>query len=219
MNRLPKCKCESCPNYKKTFIPLNGNSFQKYCLKSEQCRKEFVSWANKPKQKKKVSRIIKKQDMDDFLDKHEKLSYYEKKLEDEINHICRLIDKGCKCISCNAKGNSAGHFHSVAANKTIRYNLHNLHLQEYSCNGNKGGNVIAYGRGLIETYGKEYKEYVEYDLVRLFPYIKWMKEDLKEWTIKARQIVKELKKLDLEYSPHNRILLRRKYNHRIGIYL
>ena len=146
------------------------------------------------------------------------LAEFKKDLEREINTIVRLIDKGCNCISCNARGNSAGHFHSVAANGSIRYNLHNLHLQEYSCNGEKGGNVIKYGQGLIEIYGKEYKEYVEYDLVRLYPNLKITIAELKEAIGKARNVVKILKTEDKEYSPEERLQRRTFFNKIIGIY-
>ncbi len=144
---------------------------------------------------------------------------YEKKLQVEINAIVRLIDAGCTCISCgNLKRAFAGHFHSTGANKSITFHLDNIHIQDFNCNGERGGNVVKYGQGLIAWYGKEYKEYVEYNLVRLYPSMKWSKEDLTEWTRKAREIRKDLEKINLQYSAANRMRLRKKYNKMLGIY-
>lgn len=203
-------KCRHC---KEKFIPKFFNV--KYCDKDE-CYEAMIAQVRiiqkkaKVNEEKKATKLLK--------EKLKTKSDYEKDLEREINAIIRLIDFGCRCISCNAMGNSAGHFHSVKANGTLRYNLDNMHLQEYSCNGQKGGNNISYGRGLIERYGKEYKEYVEYDLVRIYPLIKWTIEDLKQWKVKAREIIKELKKQNCIYDAESRLKLRAYYNEILGIY-
>lgn len=190
--------CRSC---KDEYIPLyrNGIKMSNFCIK---CLSE--------KGKKKIDK--------DRKDSIKGLPEFKKDLETQINTIIRLIDKGLNCISCNSKGNSAGHFHSVNSNGSLRYNLHNLHLQEYSCNGEKGGNIIKYGQGLINIYGKEYKEYVEYDLVRLYPTIKLTIEELKEAIGKAKNVVKILKTEDKEYNPEERLQRRTFFNKIIGIY-
>lgn len=144
---------------------------------------------------------------------------HENDLQEEINAIVRLIDYGQKCISCdNLKRAFAGHFHSVGANKSLRFHLHNIHVQDFNCNGERGGNIVAYGRGLINRYGKEYKEYVEYDLVRLYPRMGWTKNDLIGWTKEARNIRRELEKDKQMYSAEDRIKLRTEINARLGIY-
>jgi len=203
-NKKP-LKVKKCKNCLCAFQPFNP--LQYICCPS--CAVIY----NKKLEAKKID--VKVKEMKDGL---KGLKEYKKDLEVEINTIVRLIDKGCDCISCNSKGNSAGHFHSVAANGSIRYNLHNLHLQEYSCNGEKGGNVIKYGAGLIYVYGKEYKEYVEYDLVRLYPEIKLSLHEIKEAIKKARNVVKILKVEDKEYSPKERLQKRNFFNKVIGIY-
>jgi hypothetical protein len=96
--------------------------------------------------------------------------------------------------------------------------LHNIHIQEYSCNGNKGGNTIKYGSGLIKIYGIKYKEYVEYDLVNLFPVLKLSIPQIKDAISKARNVVKILETEDKEYLPEERIQRRNFFNTIIGIY-
>jgi len=80
------------------------------------------------------------------------------KLQIEINAISRLIDKNCNCISCSPdtpiKKIFGGHLISVAANSSIRFNLHNIHRQCYSCNGNKGGAQIEYLAGLTRNMAR-----------------------------------------------------------------
>jgi hypothetical protein len=190
--------------------------------------KPFVKWCcvdcgfqhAKNLKLKQIQQADKKQ-IKELKDKvgYHKLSYYEKILETEINCIARLIDKECPCISCgNWKTPSAGHFASVGSNKSLRYNLNNLHIQDYHCNGELSGNLLEYGKGLIKWYGKEYKEYVEYELPKLFPLMKWSKDDLQEWTQIARMIVKQLKEADRTYNATERIELRKLYNDMLGIY-
>lgn len=149
-------------------------------------------------------------------------SDYEKLLEKEINAIVRLIDKGCNCISCKPgvpiQKIFAGHFRSVKSNPSIRYNLHNIHRQCYSCNGNKGGAQVEYLDGLEREYGKEYAEYVHYTIRREFTYMNWKISDLKEWTNIARLIKKELTELGNNYTTEERIAVRNEMNFRLGIY-
>lgn len=210
----PKFKPKKCAECKNEFTPIKP--LQKYCGpvcfweagKKKLALKEKKDWqAEKNTIKEKIA----------------KLGDYEKLLEKEINEIVRLIDCGCKnCISCNPdtpiQKRFAGHFHSVGSNKSIRYNLHNIHRQCYSCNGNKGGNQIIYLEGLEREYGSEYAEYVHYDMRRKFNYMNWTKEDLKEWTAIARLIIKDLKSWGNTYDAKERIEMRVELNFRLGIY-
>jgi hypothetical protein len=197
-------KCKVCENKYEVdpYKPFIG-----WC--SVDCGYKYQQILKSKKEKKELSTM---------REKIKGLPEFKKDLEKEINHIIRLIDKGCKCISCNAKGNSAGHYHSVGANGSLRYNLHNLHIQEYSCNGEKGANIVKYGQGLIEIYSKEYKEYIEYDLVSLYPTIKLSISEIKDAITKAKNVVKILKTEDKEYNPEERLQRRTFFNKIIGIY-
>jgi hypothetical protein len=170
---------------------------------------------------KKGRKIVKKE----IENKHKVLKekdkdkpYYDGKMEDEINAICRLIDKGCKCISCNGLGNQAGHYHSVGSNASLRYNLHNVHIQEYNCNVKRGSNKTEYNKGLINTYGKDYQEYVEFDLVRTYPSLNISRDQMKEFVKISRFFKNQLSKENKTYTPDERISLRNELNYSIGIY-
>lgn len=147
------------------------------------------------------------------------LTNWQKDLETEINKIARLIDKGSGCISCGGHTTPAGgHYVSVKANGSIRFNLDNIHLQDFNCNNWKSANIINYDLGLIERYGKEYWEYVKFELPKKYPILKLKAFEYKPIIAEARKIVRELEKLDLQYSAKVRIELRKKYNERLGIY-
>lgn len=166
-------------------------------------------------QKKKKANKEHKEAKEGLLTK----SDYEKVLQTHINSIIRLIDYGCKCISCgNLKRAFAGHYHSVGANRSLRFHLDNIHIQDFNCNGERGGNIPAYSRGLIDWYGKDYKEYVELQLVKDYPVMKWCIDDLKEWIFISKSIVKELKEKNAYYDAEARLDLRNFFNQQLGIY-
>jgi len=143
-----------------------------------------------------------------------------KLLEAQINGICRLLDKGSGCISCGGHTTpQAGHYHTVQSNGSIRFNLFNVHLQDYNCNCAKGGNMHNYDLGLIKVYGKEYWEYVKFELPKMYPVLKLTKPEIEEAIFKARELTKTIKKADITYSVEQRIRLREEYNKFIGIYV
>ena len=142
-----------------------------------------------------------------------------KELEKHINSIARAIDKGSGCISCGGKTTpQAGHYHSVQSNGSIRYNLHNLHLQDYNCNCAKGANIHQYDLGLRDRYGLEYWEYVKFEMVKKYPLIKMIFDEYLDKIQIAKTIVKGLEKSDMVFNAEQRIMLRNKYNKMLGIY-
>jgi hypothetical protein len=210
MNRLPKCK-----HHKEKFVPKYP--FQKFCLSDEECIKAFNEWVKEEKEKKKAKEWQKeKKEIEESL---KTKSSYEKDLEKPINKIAVLIDKGSGCISCNShKSPQGGHYRSVKSNGTLRFNLHNIHLQDYYCNVEKSANIIEYDNGLIERYGKEYWEYVKFELTEKYKYAGLTINELKEKTQIAKQIVKYLEAENKTYNAKERIELRNKFNKMIGIY-
>jgi hypothetical protein len=142
-----------------------------------------------------------------------------KLLETQINTICRLLDKGSGCISCGGHTTpQSGHYHSVQKNGSIRFNLFNVHLQDYNCNCAKGGNLHQYDLGLIKMYGKEYWEYVKFELPLKYPVLKLTVPEITEAIQRAKEITKRLKEADITYSMEQRKRLRHEYNEYIGIY-
>ena len=144
-----------------------------------------------------------------------------KYLQDEINKIVRLIDRGHECISSGYKYGSyevaAGHYFSVGSNKSLRYNLLNIYAQSFSDNNHKGGKGSNYGLRLKEVFGAEVRDEIE-GLVAKYPYIGLKAQDAKKALTICRQIVKELEQNDIMFSTEYRILVRKKLNERIGIY-
>jgi len=142
-------------------------------------------------------------------------------LQKEINHIARLIDNGGRCVDCKrTEANpcwDGGHFNSRGSEPKLRYNLHNIFKQTRYCNSKSEGNKMAYYNGLKDLYGLEYAEKVN-NLPKSIDVLKLPNSDLPNKIKEARKIVRELKSLDMVYSPKVRIELRQKYNKRIGIY-
>ena len=134
-----------------------------------------------------------------------------------INKIVRTIDFGQPCISCGKNGKrQAGHYHSIGANSALRFHLDNIHIQDYRCNVELSGNIIGYNRGLINTYGEDYKVYVERDLLNIQE-LKLQKHEIVDLIKKAKEILKELPEFEV-YTASERILERKRINNLLGIY-
>lgn len=184
-----------------------------------------VAFALKTVEKQRADREKKKKqaaakETKALRDKWKDAPELKKELEKEVNSISRILDAKSGCISCNGHTTpSGGHYHSVGANGSLRYNLDNIHLQDYNCNGNKGGNIIKYDLGLIERYGKEYWEYVKFELVHKYPILKMAKHEYESKISIARGIVKWLKLQDRTFTPKERLEYRKKFNEQLGMYL
>ena len=82
----------------------------------------------------------------------------------------------------------------------------------------KSGNIIEYDNGLIKRYGREYWEYVKFNLVRSYPLVKFTVADLQFAIGEARKIKKELKQADQIYPTKMLVALRKRYNERLKLY-
>lgn len=200
-------KCISCKN---KFKP-NFNT-QTAC--SMQCAIEYVK-----KQGEKKKSEIKRLEKEKLKKGVTGLPELKKLLETQINAICRLLDKETRCISCGGHTTpAAGHYHSVGSSPSIRFNLFNVHLQDFNCNNMRSGNLHQYDLGLIKIYGKEYWEYVKFELPKHYTVLKLTKSELYEAINKAKELVKRLKDANITHSAEQRIRLRSEYNRYIGIY-
>jgi Bacteriophage Lambda NinG protein len=207
LNKKPKeVKCKNCDN---TFI--QRNSFHVSC--SIECAIE-ISREKEAIKKLKAARVEAKI----WHDKNDKISLFENKLQSEINGIVRDIDFGTPCIATNSfKGKvNAGHYISRGANQTIRYNLHNIHVQSEHSNTWKSGDTIRYQKGIKKRYGKEYLEFM--DRLQETPPIKLSRDELFKLIEKARGIRKSLEKNLIERTPEQRIQLRNEINNELNIY-
>lgn len=80
-----------------------------------------------------------------------------------VNEYVRLRDAKLPCISCGATSGKmdAGHYRSVGSANHLRFNLHNIHKQDYYCNCELSGNIQNYRIGLIKKIGIEKVEKLE----------------------------------------------------------
>jgi hypothetical protein len=179
------------------------------CAKTEGERKQ----AEKKKQQRKSDKATR--------EALESVSSVKAKLQPKINELARLIDYGLPCIATGNGGKmSGGHLHHAGGSDSIRFNLHNIHRQSYQSNSEKAGDIINYLAGLENEYGKEYRDFIEYDL-RQTPVQNWTKEQLRQAMKDCNKIKKELIKL-IEYygqvSPEIRVQRRSLFNNLLGLY-
>jgi hypothetical protein len=147
------------------------------------------------------------------------LAEWKKDLEKEINAICLLIDYGHGCISCGGIHRlQAGHCHSVKSSEVLRYNLHNLWVQNHYCNVELSGNLLKYLEGLNNLLGEQYKNYVQMDIVRMYPSLHLRIDDVRDAIYKARAIKKHLQNDKQVYTTEQRRQMRVDFNQEIGIY-
>jgi Bacteriophage Lambda NinG protein len=142
---------------------------------------------------------------------------YAKELQKEVNTLARLIDFGQRCISSGqlAKRENGGHLWSVGAYPSLRFNLHNIHLQSYEQNVEKSGNPLGYRIGIKERYGIEYLNYID-ELPQEYPVLKPTKYELIDATKKAREIIRGFeKKIRI---PIDMMELRNSINFQLGFY-
>lgn len=171
--------------------------------------------------KTKVTTKIKKESKEaDKITKLQLMStdkYRATVLQPIINEIARIIDYGQPCVADGTYGKmNGGHYVSVGANRTTALNLHNIHIQSFSSNHFKSGDSIRYKAGLIERYGKDYFEFVEF--LQQHKPLNLTKQDLVNITLKASTIRLNLKRDEKTKTAFERIELRNIINLELGIY-
>ena len=222
MSILVKKKiCKIGTSKAKGFIGCGSIDYLNWGLCPE-CKKKFLTTTNEGqeliiKYTLKAKKQINCERKEQLKEELKTISDYKKILQTEINKLVRIIDYGCKCIATGLNGKmSAGHFHSVGSNETLRYNLHNIHRQSFHSNSARAGDHVRYSNGLINEYGKDYYNYVMFDL-QTIDIIKLKIYEIKEATKIVRKIIKEMPESAV-YTKAERIELRTKYNLEIGIY-
>lgn len=143
-------KCACC---RVSFVPMTpmGRACSIKCAIAiaEQVRKVAENKAQRAERAATKAKLIEL----------EPLEYWLKRAEKACNAFIRKRDEGQGCISCgrhNAEVWNAGHFVSVGANRTLRFNEDNIHLQcARPCNKDQGGNIHEYRKGLLKKIGPE----------------------------------------------------------------
>ena len=81
-----------------------------------------------------------------------------------VNQYVRLRDAHLPCISCQRHHTGqyhAGHYRSVGAMPSLRFNLWNIHKQDSACNAQLSGNLIEYRINLVKKLGIERVQWLE----------------------------------------------------------
>ena len=81
-----------------------------------------------------------------------------------VNAYVRLRDQDLPCISCQRHHQGqyhAGHYRSVGAMPSLRFNLWNIHKQDSACNAQLSGNLIEYRINLVKKLGIERVQWLE----------------------------------------------------------
>lgn len=146
----------------------------------------------------------------------ENLTKWDAILRAEIQKIARLIDYGLPCLARGTRGQiHGGHIYATGGNKTMSYNLHNIHRQSaYSNHFQNDDGLLR--EGLQNEYGKEYFEFVSN--LRRIEALKYSNEQYHSFYLKARQIALKLSKTKGINSLPDRIKLRNEINLELGIY-
>jgi len=81
-----------------------------------------------------------------------------------VNAYVRLRDQSQPCISCQRHHTGqyhAGHYRSVGAMPSLRFNLWNIHKQDSACNAQLSGNLIEYRINLVKKLSIERVQWLE----------------------------------------------------------
>jgi len=142
---------------------------------------------------------------------------WDKELQTVINEIARLIDFGLGCLARNyiPEQMHGGHVYARGGNKTIAYNLHNIHRQSAQSNhfGNDDGLLRE---GVANEYGQHYLDFISG--LRQIPSLNYSNKEYHEFYKKACKVRNQLKKNPTQNLLINRIKLRNVINKELGIY-
>jgi hypothetical protein len=123
----------------------------------------------------------------------------EKTLDRIFSEYIRLRDADdngyCKCVTCGNihhwKEIHNGHFIG-RANKAARYNEINCHCQCVRCNNYRQGEHHFYRLYLVNRYGKEAVEQLEYEAMLGGSYDRlWLQQKITEYREKVRRLKAE----------------------------
>lgn len=81
-----------------------------------------------------------------------------------VNAYVRIRDATRPCISCQRHHTGqyhAGHYRSVGAMPSLRFNTFNVHRQCSACNNHLSGNLVEYRLALIARHGQARVDWLE----------------------------------------------------------
>lgn len=203
---MPKLK--SCKVCKEKFEPLRPLQY----LCGYKCATEYTN------------QQIKKKEDNYWKSKAEQYKKDNSKeaLQKAINILVRKIDekffKNCICCDRILTFNKAGsvhaaHRYNVGGHENIRWNLHNIHASTLFCNKHNTEHKTGYDTGLIQRYGKDYKELVD-GLDLKYKVLKLTTNEIKDKIKVVNKLIRDFDTFILTDS----IQARTMFNKIIGIY-
>lgn len=181
-------KPKKCAHCGEKFTPRMGSIGQKACSPS-------CALAMAPQGREKAAKALAKVEAVKHREAKERVKTkgeYAKEAQQAVNEWIRLRDAELPCVSCGRHHQGqyhAGHYRSVAANPTLRYEPLNIQKQCAPCNTHKSGDLINFRVELIKRIGADLVEWLEgpHEPKR------YKIEDLKAITAEYRAKVRELK--------------------------
>jgi hypothetical protein len=159
-----------------------------------------------------------KEKVDAMKEKQKDVPYFKKKLSEKVQAIARHLDFGKGCISCGKPPYGmvyGGHRWAKGNYSQIRFDLHNINAQCYTCNEGKSGNADGYVQGLRERYGEEYLQYVQ-GLPFLYTETKLNLHEIRLAYAKAVKIESSLKNTLKRLEPEEVIRMKNEFNLELG---
>ena len=204
-------KCKSCKSKfeQKYFL-------QKYC-NDDTCQNLMIKEALKKSKAKKVKEQAK-----NFKDMEKRVKSPDRKKELglQVRLLARKIDNyfNFMCVDCGnpyGKQQDAAHLHNSGGNENITYNLHNLHSARSHCNRFSSEHKVGYRIGIERRYGKEYLDYIDFEIPKEYKYIGLNSDEV----IEKLKIVRKLNRDFDTFKLIDGIQARNLFNKIIGIYL
>ena len=156
--RARATKTKRCANCKQLYVPSPwAPPFAKWC--SLDCGIELG--------RERAEKALLKRQAKELRERKVALKPRSKWLQEAqaaYNGWVRERDACLPCPSCrrNHEGQwHAGHYRSVGAMPSLRFNAYNVHRQCSACNSHLSGNLLEYRLGLIERIGQERVEWLE----------------------------------------------------------
>ncbi|MFL1896832.1 recombination protein NinG [Aquimarina sp. 2-A2] len=165
----------------------------------------------------KAKKDVEKKEKKKRIEEKKKITDFSTKLQTAINKIVRLLDIGLPCLARNYHANQmhAGHVFSRGSNKTMRFNLHNIHRQSAQSNHYQNEDGLL-REGLKNEYGEKYFDFIS--SLRRTEALKFTNVEYEEFYRKACKIANRLKKEGNNYNLKERIYQRNLINKELGIY-
>jgi len=219
--KTPPKKCKGSGEAKGSGCGEISQDARRYGL----CHKCYIDWllntengqAKMQRSKIKAKRINDREERLKLKFDREAIKDYSAELQKKVNEIVRILDKGQPCLAkgIHAKQMHAGHIYSRGSNRSMRYNLHNIHRQSAQSNHFQNEDGLL-REGLTKEYGTDYFDFI--GELRETPALKFANHEYNTLYRNACSIVNKLRAEGKTYNRAQRIEMRNKLNLKLNIY-